>query len=180
MNCLIILDRDGVINVDSDAYIKTPAEWQAIPGSAEAIGRLVQAGYRVAVATNQSGLARGLFDLDDLEAIHAKMEDTIAAAGGELAGIFYCPHGPDDGCHCRKPKPGLLEAIGRELETDLTGVPFIGDALKDVEAALAVGCQAILVRTGKGETAAAQLPAELKQRVSIFDDLAAAVDHLLT
>lgn len=177
---LVILDRDGVINFDSDAYIKNPDEWNAIPGSLEAIAKLNQAGFRVAVATNQSGIARGLFDLDDLEAIHAKMEDAVAALGGELSGIFYCPHGPDDGCTCRKPEPGLLHAIAAELGTDLTGIPFVGDTVKDVQTALTVGAKPVLVRTGKGQQSETQLSDELRRQVRVFDDLGQAVEYFLS
>lgn len=176
---LVILDRDGVINVDSDDYIKSAVEWQPIPGSLEAIARLSQAGFTVAVATNQSGLGRGLFDLGDLEAMHAKMEELLHKLGGELAGIFYCPHHPDDQCACRKPLAGLIDVIEAELGLSAKGAPIIGDSLRDLEAGLAKGCELILVRTGKGEKTLAKLPPELRQQVSVFDDLSAATDFLL-
>lgn len=176
---LVILDRDGVINFDSDAYIKSAAEWRPIPGSLEAIARLSQAGFTVAVATNQSGLGRGLFNLDDLEAMHAKMEDMLATFGGRLAGVFYCPHHPDDLCECRKPKAGLIDAIEAELGLKAEGAVLVGDSLRDLEAGAAKGCQLILVRTGKGEKTLATLPPELQRDVSVYDDLAAAVNHLL-
>jgi D-glycero-D-manno-heptose 1,7-bisphosphate phosphatase len=174
---LIILDRDGVINYDSDDYIKSPEEWSPIPGSLEAIARLTRAGYRIAVATNQSGVARGLFDRNTLLRIHDKMQRAVAAAGGKIEAIFYCPHGPEDHCDCRKPKPGLLRDVATRLHVDLSGVPAIGDSLRDVQAARAVGARPILVRTGKGEKTAAQ--GEGLEDVAIYADLAAVVDALL-
>ena len=174
---LIILDRDGVINEDSDNFIRSPEQWQAIPGSLEAIARLSQAGYRVAVATNQSGLARGLFDAQALNAMHAKMQRLVKARGGTIDAVFYCPHGPDAACACRKPRPGLFEQIGRRFGRELDGVPAIGDSLRDLQAALAAGAQPILVKTGKGERTLeqsigiAQLP--------VYANLSAAVDALL-
>ena len=177
---LAILDRDGVINEDSDAYIKSLAEWHPIPGSIDAIARLSRAGFTVAVATNQSGLARGLFDLDDLEAMHARLNELVEAEGGRLAGIFYCPHHPDDGCDCRKPKPGLLDAIARELGEPLAGAWSIGDSLRDLEAARARDCEPVLVLTGKGERTRAQVAAEPAwQGLRIFADLAAAATALI-
>ena len=179
---LIILDRDGVINQDSDAYIKSADEWQAIPGSIEAIARLCRAGYSVAIATNQSGLGRGLFNLDALEAIHAKMCGQVERAGGLIAGIYYCPHLPSAGCNCRKPAPGLLDAIRQDFATSLTGVIFIGDSLKDLEAGLQRQCQAVLVRSGKGagyEKELANNGNEKIRNTPVYDDLASAVDDLL-
>ena len=169
---LVILDRDGVINEDSDAFIKSPAEWVPLPGSLEAIARLNRAGYTVAVASNQSGLARGLFDQAALEAMHNKFRKLLAAAGGEVATIKYCPHGPHDHCDCRKPKPGLLHQIANTLEADLKAIPIIGDSLRDLQAAEAVGAQPVLVRTGKGEStlAAGNLPEGTK----LFPNLAVA------
>jgi D-glycero-D-manno-heptose 1,7-bisphosphate phosphatase len=176
---LIILDRDGVINHDSDQYIKTPDEWEPISGSVEAIAELCHEGWQVFVATNQSGLARGLFDLPTLHAIHRKMNDAIEEAGGELAGIFFCPHGPDAGCLCRKPAPGLLQDISRRLGRPLSGVPVVGDSLRDLTAAQMVGAQPCLVLTGKGQkTLAAQDSKPLPPGTLIFDDLAAAGEHL--
>lgn len=174
---LVILDRDGVINEDSDAYIKSPQEWIPIPGSLEAIARLNRADCRVVVASNQSGLARGLFDLDTLNLIHEKMHKALAEVGGSVEAIFFCPHGPDDACACRKPKAGLFEDIGRRLGISLEGVPAIGDSLRDLEAAAAVGAQPILVRTGKGIHTLAKLGKDT--RVPVFDNLAAVVDRLL-
>lgn len=177
---LVILDRDGVINFDSDDYIKSAAEWHPIPGSLEAIARLSQAGFTVAVATNQSGLGRGLFDLDDLEAMHAKLEEALQALGGQLAGIFYCPHHPDDQCACRKPLAGLIDAIEAELGLSAQGAALVGDSLRDLEAGKIKGCELILVKTGKGEKTLATLPEELQEEVSVFPDLAAAADYLLS
>lgn len=159
MSELVILDRDGVINFDSDTYIKSLAEWQPIPGSIEAIAQLSQAGMTVVVATNQSGISRGLFDLDDLEAMHKQLNQLVEEAGGKIAGIFYCPHLPEDNCNCRKPKTGLLDAIAEELQCDVTGAVFVGDSLKDLQTALAKNCVPILVKTGKGETTLEQLSA---------------------
>ncbi len=151
MQSWIILDRDGVINVDSDDYIKSVDEWRPLPGSIEAIAALSQAGYRVLIATNQSGIARGLFDIETLEAMHNKLRGLVEAEGGSIAGIFYCPHHPEDQCDCRKPRPGLLDEIERQFHVDLQGVPFVGDSERDLLAARAKQCQPILVRTGKGE-----------------------------
>jgi D-glycero-D-manno-heptose 1,7-bisphosphate phosphatase len=179
---LIILDRDGVINQDSDAYIKSADEWLPIPGSIDAIARLSVAGYSVVVATNQSGLARGLFDLDDLEAIHDKMRELVAAAGGHIAGIYYCPHLPAAGCTCRKPAPGLLDAIAEDFSASLAGVVFIGDSLKDLQAGVQRQCRPILLRTGKGAGYESQLPDEVNEQVrnaQVYNDLASAVDNLL-
>lgn len=174
---LIILDRDGVINEDSDAYIKAPEEWIPIPGSTEAIARLNRADYRVVVATNQSGIARGLFDLETLANIHAKMLRMVTQAGGRIDSIFFCPHGPNDGCNCRKPKPGLLLEIAKRLGVSLNGVPAVGDSLRDLQAAQRGGALPILVRTGKGrETLERE---EVPDDVPIFDDLSRFVDYLL-
>lgn len=147
---LVILDRDGVINEDSDEFIKSPDEWKPLPGSLEAIAQLTNAGWRVVVATNQSGLARKLFDIDTLNAIHKKMYNMVNEYGGVIEAVFFCPHGPKDNCDCRKPKPGMLEQISQRLRVKLDGVPVIGDSLRDIQAAHAVGAQPVLVRTGKG------------------------------
>ena len=147
---LVILDRDGTINQDSDQYIKSPAEWKPIPGSLEAIARLTQGGWRIAVATNQSGLSRGLFDMSTLNAIHAEMHRAVGQAGGRIDAIFFCPHAADSNCECRKPKPGLLREIASRFGVDLKGVPMIGDSIRDVAAAAAAGAQPWLVLTGNG------------------------------
>ncbi len=147
---LVILDRDGTINQDSDQYIKSPAEWKPIPGSLEAIARLTQGGWRIVVATNQSGLSRGLFDMSTLNAIHAEMHRAVGQAGGRIDAIFFCPHAADSNCECRKPRPGLLREIGTRFDVDLKGVPMIGDSLRDVAAAAAAGAKPWLVLTGNG------------------------------
>lgn len=174
---LVILDRDGVINKDSKRFIKSPDEWFALPGSLEAISSLNHAGYRTVIATNQSGLARGLFDMDALNAIHRKMHDELEYVGGHIDGIFFCPHGPRDGCDCRKPKPGLFMQIGERFFTDPKELTVIGDSLRDIEAAEAVGAHPILVLTGKGK--ATQKLIEHRTDIPIFPDLAAAVKALI-
>lgn len=168
----MILDRDGVINEDSPDYIKSPVEWIPIPGSLEAIARLNRAGYLVAIASNQSGIARGLFTADTLAKIHEKMLREIAAAGGEIAGIFICPHGPGDDCDCRKPRPGLYRQVATAFSRELAGVPVIGDSRRDLEAAVAVGARPLLVLTGKG--AATFAAGGLPEGAEVFPDLAAA------
>ena len=147
---LVILDRDGTINQDSDQYIKSPAEWKPIPGSLEAIARLTQGGWRIAVATNQSGIARGLFDMSTLNAIHAELHRAVSQAGGRIDAIFFCPHAADSNCECRKPRPGLLREIASRFGVDLENVPMIGDSMRDVAAAAAAGAQPWLVLTGNG------------------------------
>ena len=156
---LIILDRDGVINQDSDDYIRGVSDWKPIPGSIEAIADLSRAGYRIAIATNQSGLSRGYFTLDDLEEIHTLLRRRVEEYGGTIDGIFYCPHLPEEDCTCRKPATGLLLAIENELQESARGAPFIGDSLKDLQAARAFGCLPILVTTGKGSRTLASLRA---------------------
>ncbi len=148
---LVILDRDGVINIESEAFIKSADEWEPIPGSLEAIATLNRAGYQVVVVTNQSGLARGLFNIEALHAIHEKMHNAVIHAGGHIDAVFYCPHGPDDQCSCRKPKPGLLLEIAQRLNISLKGVPFVGDSLRDLQAAVAAKAMPVLVRSGKGQ-----------------------------
>ena len=175
---LVILDRDGVINFDSEHFIKSPAEWKPIPGSLEAIARLTQAGCRVVVATNQSGIGRGLFDMDTLNAIHEKMHRAVQAQGGKIDAIFFCPHAASANCACRKPKSGMFERIGNCFNADLSAAYAIGDSLRDLQAAAAVGAKPILVLTGKGE--GTQAEAQLPEGTQIFPDLAAAVDHILT
>ncbi len=175
---LIILDRDGVINHDSEEFIKSEDEWQPIPGSLEAIAALTTAGFTLAVASNQSGIARGLFDQRALDAMHAKMLRLVHEAGGHISRIVICPHGPDDGCGCRKPKPGMLEQLAQHFDTPLAGVPVIGDALRDLESAAAVGARPILVRSGKGRKTEAALP-ERFAVVAVYDDLAAAARALI-
>lgn len=176
---LIILDRDGVVNHDSDDYIKSPDEWQPIDGSLEAIARLNHAGYTVAIASNQSGLARGYFDIEVLAAMHKKMDELLAKIGGRIDAVFYCPHGPDDACHCRKPKPGMLLDIGQRFNVPLKQVIFIGDSIADITAANNANAQAVLVRTGKGIKAEKILQSENKSSIPVYDDLASAVTAIL-
>jgi len=175
---LVSLDRDGVINHDSAAFIKNEDEWQPIPGSLDAIAALTKAGFTLAVASNQSGLARGLFDQQALDAMHAKMLRLIHDAGGRISRIVFCPHGPDDACDCRKPKPGLLEQLARHFDTSLEGVAVVGDSLRDLQAAAAVGARPILVRSGKGRKTEAALPKQFAD-VPVYDDLAAAARALI-
>ena len=166
---LIILDRDGVVNYDSDHFIKTPDEWKPIPGSLEAIARLNQAGVKVVIATNQSGIGRGLLDMAMLNTIHDKMHKTLAQVGARIEACFFCPHGADSDCGCRKPKPGMFHEIGVRFSTSLTGVPCIGDSLRDLQAAAEVGGQPILVLTGKGEKT--RSAGGLPENTLIFNDL---------
>jgi D-glycero-D-manno-heptose 1,7-bisphosphate phosphatase len=170
---LVVLDRDGVINHDSDQFIKTPDEWKPVPGSLEAIARLNQAGYQVVVATNQSGLGRGLLDMAMLNAIHDRMHRRLAQAGGQIVAVFYCPHAADAGCGCRKPRAGLFEEIGRRFGVSLAGVPAIGDSLRDLQAAAAVGAAPMLVLTGKGQ--ATRRAGGLPEGTRVFANLADAV-----
>ncbi|MDO9053003.1 MAG: D-glycero-beta-D-manno-heptose 1,7-bisphosphate 7-phosphatase [Gallionella sp.] len=168
---LIILDRDGVINVDSDQFIKNPAEWQPIPGSLEAIARLNQADYRVVVATNQSGIGRGLFDMPTLNAIHDKMHKACALVGARIDAVFFCPHTAESRCDCRKPNPGMLEEIAARYNTNLTGVPVVGDSLRDLQSAAALGATPYLVLTGKGVKT--QAKGGLPEGTQVFANLAA-------
>ena len=173
---LLILDRDGVINYDSDAYIKSVEEWIPLPGAIEAIAQLSKAGWTVAVATNQSGIARGYYDMATLEAMHERLRALVAEQGGEVGLIVYCPHGPDEGCACRKPKPGMLQTIAEHYGADLAECWFVGDSLGDLQAAQAVDSQPVLVKTGKGLlTLAKKLPVN----TLIFDDLAAVAAELI-
>jgi D-glycero-D-manno-heptose 1,7-bisphosphate phosphatase len=174
---LIVLDRDGVINHDSDQFIKSPDEWRPIPGSLEAISRLNHAGFRVVVATNQSGVGRGLLDIATLNAIHERMHRALAQVGGRVDAIFFCPHTADSECGCRKPKPGMLEEIGHRFNVDMTGVPCLGDSPRDLAAAEAVGAQPMLVLTGKGEKTLRD--GGFPKNTVIFPDLAFAVAALL-
>ncbi len=176
---LVILDRDGVINRDSREFIKSADEWLPLPGSIEAIARLSKAGFTVAVASNQSGLARGLFDRGALDSMHRKLQGLVAARGGEVDHIEVCPHGPDDGCDCRKPAPGLYERLARHYGISLDGTPAVGDSLRDLEAAAAAGATPILVRTGNGRITEAALPAEFRD-VAVYDDLEAVAEALVT
>ena len=174
---LAILDRDGVINYDSDFCIKSPAEWRPIPGSIDAIARLNQNGYHVAVATNQSGIGRGLFDMATLNAINDKMMEMVFRHGGRIDALFFCPHTAAEECACRKPRTGMLEEIAARFHADLKGVPCVGDSLKDVQAADAVGAQPILVLTGKGEQTRGE--GGLPKKTLVFQDLAEASRHII-
>jgi D-glycero-D-manno-heptose 1,7-bisphosphate phosphatase len=169
---LVVLDRDGVINADSEHYVKSPEEWQPIAGSLEAIARFTQAGIHVVVATNQSGIGRGLFDMTTLNAVHDKMHKAVNQLGGRIDAVFFCPHAQDAGCTCRKPRPGMLLEIGARFNVALAGVPAIGDSLRDLQAASAAGAIPILVLTGKGKRTKelGGLPAGTE----IYQDLAAA------
>lgn len=168
---LIILDRDGVLNQDSDAYVKSVDEWIPIPGSMEAVGKLCQAGYTIAVATNQSGLARGYFAVSDLDAMHRKMERLAAAHGGHFAYIAYCPHGPDDSCECRKPLPGLIHEIEEKLSVSAKDAWMIGDSIRDLQAGIEAGCKPILLRTGKGSASERKLTGTDLVGTPVYDDL---------
>jgi D-glycero-D-manno-heptose 1,7-bisphosphate phosphatase len=173
---IVILDRDGVINLDSTEYIKSPAEWHPIEGSLEAITLLHEAGFRIFIATNQSGLARQYFTVSTLDAIHQKMIDAVEAQGGHISGIFYCPHHPDDRCNCRKPAPGLLDQISELTEETLQGVPFVGDSLSDLKAASNYGCEPILVDTGNGQLTRSKLT---RPYPKIFANLLAAAQFII-
>ena len=175
---LLILDRDGVINEDRDDYIKTPEEWVPIPGSIEAISRLYREGWKIVIATNQSGLGRGLFDMATLNAINMKLQKAVAAAGGRVEAIFFCPHAPEDHCECRKPRSGLFRDIATRYGLDaLRGIPAVGDSLRDLQAAQPMGCTLHLVRTGKGDRTLAR--DTLPDGAQVHADLAAFADWLL-
>ena len=174
---LIILDRDGVINYDSDEFIKSPDEWRPIPGSLETIARLTKAGYILAIASNQSGVGRGYFSLETLNAINKKMLNAIEKQGGYISALVFCPHLPDDNCDCRKPKPGLLHQIGQKLKVSLDQALVIGDSLRDIQAGLAVNAKAALVLSGKGAKTFAQ-HAEVLKDIPVYKDLADFVNHL--
>ncbi len=173
----VVLDRDGVINYDSPNFIKSPEEWKPIPGSLEAIAALTQAGFRVVLATNQSGLGRGLFDMATLNVIHEKMQRMLANAGGRIEALFYCPHSADSDCECRKPKPGLLREIAQRFNLDLTGIFNVGDSLRDLECAAKMGCLPVLVLTGKGQQT--QAAGYLPPNTLVFPDLAHAAKYLI-
>jgi D-glycero-D-manno-heptose 1,7-bisphosphate phosphatase len=175
---LVILDRDGVINRDSDHFIKNPEEWKPIPGSLEAIARLNHAGYRVVVASNQSGIGRGLFDMGALNAINDKMYRALAQVGGRIDSLFYCPHAAEADCNCRKPKPGMFLDIAQRFNVDLAGVPSVGDSLRDLQAAAAAGAQPMLVLTGKG--AKTKGAGGFPDNTILFADLAEAVRHIVS
>jgi D-glycero-D-manno-heptose 1,7-bisphosphate phosphatase len=185
---LVILDRDGVINEDSPDFIKSASEWKPLPGSLEGIAQLTRAGFSVVVATNQSGIGRGLLDDAALAAIHGKMQAAVAAAGGRIEAIHYCPHRPEDGCVCRKPKPGLLREIAARFDTSLERVPVIGDSGRDIQAARVVGARPILVLTGSGrqtlralekEFGAGNVDSGVPRTPEVYESLAAAARQLV-
>jgi len=176
---LIILDRDGVINQDSDDFIKSPEEFIAIPGSFEAIARLCHAGFKIVIATNQSGLARGYYDLDTLNAIHSKMHRLLGIHGGKIEAVFFCPHGPNDNCKCRKPKTGLLDDIATRYDITLNDIPFIGDSLTDIIAARSAGASPYLVKTGKGGRTIEIAKENELDNIPIYNDLNDVTNHLL-
>lgn len=183
---LLILDRDGTLNRNRDDYVASPDEWEALPGALEAVAKLNHGGWRVVLATNQSGIGRGLFDMASLNAIHAKMHRQLAAAGGRIEAIFFCPHAPEDGCHCRKPEPGLFEQIGERFGVPLAEVPVAGNALRHVQAGAAAGCPTHLLLTGKSEhlralEAGSEAPAVvgLPPAARVHADLSAFADWLL-
>lgn len=177
---LLVLDRDGTINHDRDDYVKSPQEWEALPGALEAIARLNHAGWHVVVASNQSGLGRGLFDMAALNAMHEKMHQQLAALGGRLDAVFFCPHTPQDNCACRKPLPGLLEQIGERMGLSMQGVPVAGDSLRDLSAAVALGCQPHLVLTGKSAGLdLAQAQQVMPPGTRTHDNLTALADYLI-
>jgi D-glycero-D-manno-heptose 1,7-bisphosphate phosphatase len=177
---IIVLDRDGVLNVDSVDYIKSADEWSPIEGSIETLAQLSSAGFKIVVASNQSGLGRGLFDEYDLAKIHHKLRYMVEDLGGKVDGIFYCPHLPEDDCSCRKPKTGLLDQIEREFNCSLKGSYFVGDSLKDIQAAETFGCTPILVKTGKGLETLQQIDPEKLPALLVFENLAAAKPLLLS
>jgi len=176
---LIILDRDGTINEDRDDYVKSADDWIPIPGSLEAIARLNHAGWHTVIASNQSGLGRGLFDMAALNAMHAKMNSLLVKVGGRIDAVFFCPHTPDESCDCRKPMPGLFRQIGERYGVDLANVPVVGDSLRDLQAGAAVGCKPHLVRTGKGAATVAGNVLHQVPGTVVHDDLAAFAEHLI-
>lgn len=176
---LIVLDRDGTINIDRDDYVKSASEWVPLPGSLEAIARLNHAGWHVVVATNQSGIGRGLFEMSALNEMHAKMNSLLFKLGGRIDAVFFCPHAPADDCDCRKPRPGLLQQIGERFNLDLNQVPVVGDSLRDLQAGAAVGCELHLVKTGKmDESKVAQALALLPDTI-VHDDLSAFAEYVI-
>lgn len=179
---IVILDRDGTINEGRDDYVKTAEEWQPIPGALEAIARLHQAGWHVVVATNQSGLGRGLFDMSTLNAMHLKMNEALARLGGRVDAVFFCPHAPDDGCECRKPRPGLFRQIGDRYGIELAGVPAVSGTLRHLQAGVAAGCTPHLVRTGHSADLDDAGLQQLREQVSglvVHADLACFADSVL-
>ena len=178
---ICILDRDGTINEDSEDFVKSPGEWRPLPGSLEAIARLNHAGWHVVIVTNQSGLGRGLFDMSELNAMHAKMHAMLAAVGGKVDAIFFCPHTPEDNCSCRKPLPGLYQQIADRYGVDLRGMPTVGDSVRDLVAGAAIGCQPHLVLTGKSaQYRGRALPEGFPADTRVHEDLAAFAAYMVT
>ncbi|MEM7255620.1 MAG: D-glycero-beta-D-manno-heptose 1,7-bisphosphate 7-phosphatase [Pseudomonadota bacterium] len=179
---LVILDRDGVINIPAPerGYVTTPSEWEPLPGALNAIARLNRAGYRVVIATNQAGIGRGVMTIEALHQVHEKLHDRLMEHGGHIDAIFYCPHRPDDRCECRKPKPGMLLNIAERLHCSLDGVPFVGDSHRDISAAIEAGASPVLVLTGDGESTEHELTDRERALTSVFSDLGAMVDEWLT
>jgi D-glycero-D-manno-heptose 1,7-bisphosphate phosphatase len=177
---LVILDRDGTVNEDSPDYVKSADEWTALAGAPEAIARLNHAGWHVVIASNQSGLGRGLFDMSALNAMHDKMHRLLASVGARVDAVFYCPHGPEEGCRCRKPGPGLFEQIAERYGIELKGVPTVGDSARDLQAGASAGCEPHLVLTGKGAAYARRvLPDTFPQGTWVHHDLGAFADFLI-
>ena len=179
---LIILGRDGILNEFREDHIKSPEEWVPVPGALEAVARLNHAGWHVVVATNQSGIGRGMIDMAAVNAVHAHMLRALQALGGRIDAVFFCPHTPDDGCDCRKPLPGMAREIGRRYGVDLRQVPMVGETLRDLQAARAAGCEPHLVRSGRAKALdAAQLASLLEQVPGTFvhSDLGELATHLL-
>jgi D-glycero-D-manno-heptose 1,7-bisphosphate phosphatase len=179
---LVILDRDGTLNVDREDFVKSPDEWEPLPGALEAVARLNQDGWHVVLATNQPGIGRGLLDMASLNAIHARMNTELARLGGRIDAVFFCPHAPEDGCDCRKPQPGLIVQIGERFGIDLARVPVVGDSLRDLQATRSAGAQPHLVLTGKAAALGAGGVEQMRQQIpglQVHQDLAAFVDALL-
>ena len=175
---IIILDRDGVINYDSPNYIKTPDEWEAIPGSIDAIANLTQAGFKIVICSNQSGIGRGLFTMQDLNDIHQKMHRLVDQAGGKIAAIFICPHTPENNCECRKPKSKMIiDICARFNVDDISHVAFIGDSMRDLEAISTVGGIPVLVKTGNGKKTLNQK--NMPENTLVFESLADASEYLI-
>jgi D-glycero-D-manno-heptose 1,7-bisphosphate phosphatase len=179
---LVILDRDGTINEDRDDFVKSADEWQPLPGALDAIARLNQAGWHTVVATNQSGLGRGLFDMATLNAMHSKMNQMVVRHGGRIDAVFFCPHAPTETCVCRKPLPGLYELIGKRFNMEMDAIRVVGDSLRDIQAAHAAGCEAHLVRTGKSASLSDEQIADLLAQVpgaQVHANLSAFAEHML-
>ena len=172
---MVILDRDGVINYDSDEFIKSPEEWRPIPGSLSAIKKLNDAGIIVTVASNQSGVGRGLFSEMTLQLIHKKFTDLLAELGGNIDQIEYCPHEPEVDCECRKPKAGMINKLLKQFKIDPKDAVVVGDAFRDLQAGQTAGCDVVLVKTGKGELTLAKN----EITVPVFADLRSIVDEMV-